>query len=62
MTAQGWIWAAGGSLAVALFAGLADWRRGRRPDLDRVGWVPWAPLQFIAFIAALAAIALAMKG
>jgi hypothetical protein len=42
--------------AVAGIAALADRRRGRRRDLDRVGWVPW-PLILLAaiFIGAICA-------
>ena len=28
----------------AVFAWLAERRRGKRADLDRVGWVPWTGL------------------
>jgi len=54
MTTQDWMWtAAGAALALALLAGVADWRRGRRRELDSVGWVPWRGLQVAAFFAML---------
>ena len=63
MSAQAALWAAAGAaLALAVWAGIADHRRARRPDLDRVGWVPWTLIQVIAGLAAVAAAALALKG
>lgn len=48
------IWAADGvALGIALFAGVADWRRGRRTDLDHSGWVPWRGIQMTAIFAAI---------
>jgi hypothetical protein len=46
---------------LAALAGLADRRRLRRSDLDRVGWVPWTPVFFFALLAAVVLLALAAK-
>lgn len=49
------IWAAdGAALAVAIGAGIADWRRSRRANLDAAGWVPWPAIQIAALFAAFA--------
>jgi hypothetical protein len=56
-----WIGAAS-LLAVAVFAAIAEHRRGRRRDLDRVGLMPWNFIQVIAFLCAVAAAGLALKG
>ena len=56
-----WI-AAGAFAAVAAGSGLADWRRARRRDLDRVGWVPWTLIQILAVLGAVVTAALAIKG
>jgi hypothetical protein len=62
MTAQAMLWTlAGTALGVAISAGVADWLRARRRDLDRPGWVPWTGIQLAAGIAALVAAALALK-
>lgn len=54
MTTQVWMWtAAGAALGLALLAGVADWRRTRRRELDSVGWAPWRGLQVTAFFAML---------
>lgn len=44
-------------LAVAVFAGIADWRRRKRRDLDRIGPLHWPTVQMLALIvgAAIAA-------
>ena len=61
MTLQAMLWAVAGlALAIALFAGVADWRRGRRSDLDRVGWVPWSLFQILGGFIAVIAAALAL--
>jgi len=55
-------WMAGAAAAVTGFAALADRRRTRRRDIDRVGWVPWpAVLLFALFVAVICA-ALALRG
>lgn len=56
-----WI-AAGTFVAVAAGSGLADWRRAKRRDLDRVGWVPWTLIQILAVLGAVVTAALAIKG
>lgn len=52
MTA-GWI-AVAACVAVALLAGVADWRQRRRRDLDRVAPLHWPTVQMLALIAAAA--------
>ena len=46
---------------IAVAATLADRRRLRRADLDKVGWVPWTTLFFLALLAAVVLLALAVK-
>ena len=49
------IWTAdGAAVAVAVIAGVADWRRSRRTDLDATGWVPWRGIQMVGIFAAIA--------
>jgi hypothetical protein len=52
----------GAFVAVAAGSGLADWRRTKRHDLDRVGWMPWTLIQVMALLGAVATAALAIKG
>ncbi len=52
----------GAMVTLAGVRGLADWRRGRRRDLDKVGWVPWTLIQLIAVLLAVMGAALALKG
>ncbi|MDQ4087609.1 MAG: hypothetical protein M3177_06325 [Pseudomonadota bacterium] len=41
-------------MALALVAGVADWRRThRRRAIDAVGWVPWRGVQAAALFSAL---------
>lgn len=62
MTTQGWMWTAdGAAVAVIAAAGIADWRRSRRRDLDSWGWVPWRGLQAAGLFAILALAILALK-
>ena len=61
MTTQAGLWTGTGvALALAVIAGVMDWRRTRRRDLDATGWVPWRGIQVIGFFAALAFAILAM--
>jgi hypothetical protein len=63
MTIQGWLWIAGGAaLALAVLAGIADWRRThRRKGFDDIGWVPWRGIQVAAAFAVLVFAILAWK-
>jgi hypothetical protein len=62
MTARDWLWAAdGAALALVVAAGLADWRRQRRRDLDTPGWVPWRGVQAAGFFAVLLFTVLAVR-
>ena len=49
------------ALAVALIAGIADWRHRRRDDLDRVAWFDWRSVQVFALIGAIVAFSLVMS-
>ena len=56
------LWSVAGATAVlAGLAFLADHRRARRRDLDKVGWMPWNLIQILAIIAAAVAVALALQ-
>ena len=48
------------ALAIALFAGFADWRHRKRDDLDRVAWFDWRSVQVFALIGAIVAFSFAM--
>ena len=63
MTTQAWYWTADGvALAIALLAGVADWRRThRRRSFDDIGWMPWRGIQVAASFAVLALAVLAVK-
>ena len=62
MDTQAWLWtAAGAALALALVAGVADWRRQRRRNLDDHGWVPWRGVQVAALFAAVLLAVLAAR-
>ena len=54
-----WI-GAGIALCVAVLAGVGDWRRKRRVDLDRVGLVDWPTLQMLALIVAAVCVIVAV--
>ena len=47
----GWI-AVAACVAVALLAGIADWRQRRRRNLDRVAPLHWPTVQMLALIVA----------
>lgn len=49
-------------VAIAAGSVLADWRRTKRNDLDRVGWMPWTLIQVMAMLGAVVTAALAIKG
>ena len=54
MTAQAGLFTASGAAALlALAASIAEWRRNRRPNLDRVGWMPWQLITILAFFGAI---------
>lgn len=53
--------AAGAGAALAAASALAEHRRTKRRDVDRVGWVPWNALQIAGLFAAFVAAALALK-
>lgn len=62
MSAQQWIWTAdGAALAIALIAGVADWRRVNRSRIDGWGWMPWRGVQVVALFAALGLTVLALQ-
>ena len=63
MTTQEWMWTADGiALAVAVLAGVGDWRRvHRRAGFDDIGWVPWRGIQVAALFAVLVFTVLAFK-
>ncbi|WP_423604287.1 hypothetical protein [Sphingomonas sp. MS122] len=52
----------GAFVAVAAGSGFADWRRMRRSDPDRVGWMPWTLVQVMALLGAVLTAALAIRG
>jgi hypothetical protein len=63
MTMQDWLWTADGALvALALVAGVADWRRVRRTTVDGWGWMPWRGVQVMALFAAAGVTILALRG
>ena len=47
-----WWVATGVAVIVAVLAGVVDWRRTRRADLDRIGIVDWRTVQMFGLIAA----------
>jgi hypothetical protein len=62
MTIQATLWTAAASAgALAVAAGVAERRRSRRRDIDRVGWVPWTLVQVIALALAALMAAYAIK-
>ena len=62
MTAQtAWWTLAATSAALGVVSALADWKRTRRHDLDRPGWVPWTGLQITALLVAVVAAVLAIR-
>jgi hypothetical protein len=62
MAAQtAWWTLAAASAALGVVSALADWKRTRRRDLDRPGWVPWTGLQILALLVAVVAAVLALR-
>jgi hypothetical protein len=56
-----WWGAAVAALALAILAGVADWRRTRRTDLDRIGIVDWRTVQMFGLIVAAMAGTIALN-
>lgn len=55
------LWSAAAALAaLALLAGWADHRRGKRRNLDRPGWVPWQLILVLSMMASVVCVALAI--
>lgn len=52
---------AGGCFAIAAYASFADWKRARRDDPDRVGFMPWTLITVLSTLAALMLTAVALK-
>lgn len=52
---------AGAAAALAALSSLADWKRQRRRNLDRVGFMPWTLLTVLGVLAALMFAAVALK-
>jgi hypothetical protein len=62
MTTQAALWTGAGAAALmAAIAALAEWRRGKRRDLDRVGWVPWNLIHVLSLLGMTVAAALALQ-
>lgn len=62
MHAQLHYWLAGGiALAVAIVAGILDWRRTHRKRIDDYGWMPWRGIQVTAMFAAIVILIIALK-
>lgn len=60
---QAGLWSAAAALSLlAVGSGVADARRARRADLDRVGVVPWPGVQVTAILCAVIVAALALTG
>ena len=62
MTTQAVFWTGtGAALALAVVAGVMEWRRTRRRNFEAVGWVPWRGLQVMAVFVALACVVVALN-
>ena len=62
MTIQAVLWTASASAgALVVVAGIAERRRSRRRDIDKVGCVPWTLVQVIALATAALLAAYAIK-
>ena len=53
--------ASGIAAAASGYAALAERRRLKRNDLDKVGWVPWTLVQVVATVLAIGLFAVAIK-
>jgi len=51
---------AGGAAILFAWSVLAERRRSRRRDPDRVGWVPWTLLQLVAVLVMVFSVAMAL--
>jgi hypothetical protein len=49
---------ASASAALALLAGWADYRRDKRRNLDKPGWVPWQLILILAMMGCVVCVAL----
>lgn len=49
------------AVIIAAIAWFGDWRRFRRKNIDRVGFMPWTPIFFVSLIAALSLLGVAAK-
>jgi hypothetical protein len=54
--------AGAGFMILAVVATFAEWRRSRRRNIDRVGWVPWTAVFLASFLLANVLLLLAVKG
>ena len=52
----------GACLAVAAVALAGDWRRGRRQQIDAVGWVPWTTVFVLSASLGAGLLLMAAKG
>jgi hypothetical protein len=59
MQLQSWI-GAGLALLVAILSGVAEHRRRKRRDLERVGLMPWMAIQMTALFVALVLVSVAL--
>jgi hypothetical protein len=50
---SGWWYGVAAALVIAVVAGVADWHRKRRRDLDAIGPIHWPTVQMLALIAAV---------
>jgi len=62
MTVQAGLWTGAGiAFALAVIAGVADWRRQRRRSFDGYGWAPWRGIQVLSFFVAFTCAILAAR-
>jgi hypothetical protein len=55
------LWGAG-CMVVALLAAVGDWRRGRRRQIDAVGFMPWTTVFVLSASLGVALLLVAAKG